>query len=76
MNKQDRVELQKASAMIDEARAIIEAIGEGEQEKFDNLTEGFQNAERGQRMEEVAGELAELAETLNEAIGTLESVQE
>ena len=45
--------------MIEEAKSIIEAVGEGEQEKFDNLTEGLQAGERGQRMEEVAGDLAD-----------------
>lgn len=76
MNKSDRVELVKAATLIDEARSIIESVGEAEQEKFDNLSEGLQAAERGQRMEEVAGELIELVCALDDALSTLEQVQE
>lgn len=76
MNKADRVELQKAITMIDEARAIVESTGEREQEKFDNLTEGLQASERGQKFEELANSLAEVADSLGEAISTIETAME
>ena len=76
MNKADRAQLAKASALIDEAKSIVEAVGEAEQEKFDNLTEGLQAAERGQKMEEVATDLAELVGTLEEAVSTIERAAE
>lgn len=76
MNKQGRAELERASKLLDEARSIIEAVGEEEQEKFDNLTEGLQAAERGQRMEEVAEVLAEQVEAIGEVLTALEEAQE
>ena len=70
MNKQRRSEIQK---IVDALSTLdIGSIGEEEQEAFDNLTEGLQAAERGQRMEEVAGTLSEAADTLADLITTLE----
>lgn len=76
MNKADRARLAAAYKLLDEAKAIIEEIGEGEQEKFDNMTEGLQASERGQRMEEVATELSDAASTLDDIMETVESAQE
>lgn len=76
MNKQGRAELDRASKLLDEARSIIETISEEEQEKFDNLTEGLQAAERGQRMEEVASTLAEQVEAIGDVMIALEEAQE
>jgi hypothetical protein len=60
MNKKDRVKLTKATTLIEQAKGIIEEIAEGEQEKFDNLTEGLQAAEGGQKMEQAASDLDRL----------------
>ena len=76
MNIKDRAELTKASVMIAEARAIIEAIAEGEQEKFDNMSEGLQASERGARMEQAASELADAVDTLDEVLTVIEQAQE
>ena len=75
MNKADRAELDKAIALIDEARGIIEEIGNGEREKFDNLSEGLQAGERGQRFEEVADSLDEVASNLEEAVSAIEDAK-
>ncbi len=48
MNKQDRKDLEKAVGFIEEAKAIIANIANSEQEKFDNLSEGLQQSEKGQ----------------------------
>ena len=47
MNRKDRKELEKALVKLGEAQEIIDAIREGEQEKFDNLPEGLQQTEKG-----------------------------
>jgi len=69
MNKADRAQLAKAAALIEEAKTIVEEVAEGEQEKFDNLTEGLQAAERGQKMEETASNLSELVNALDDRRG-------
>lgn len=72
MNKADRAELQKAINLIEEAKAIVESIGEQEQEKFDNLTEGLQASERGQKFEESASTLADIVSNLDDAISSID----
>lgn len=52
MNKQRRKELEKAVALLAEAREIIEACMDEEQEAFDNMPESIQESERGEQMEE------------------------
>lgn len=76
MNKQGRDRLARAATMIDEAKSIIEAVAEEEQEKFDNLSEGLQASERGQKMEEAASTLEDLASTLDDVLSSLGEVQE
>ncbi len=76
MNKQDRAELTRAYAMIDEAKGIVEAVAEAEQEKFDNLSEGLQASERGQRMGEVASELQDACAMLADVLASIEGAQE
>lgn len=54
MNKADRAELARAVTLIEEAKVIVETIGDAEQEKFDNMSEGLQATERGRKMEDAA----------------------
>ncbi len=76
MNKQDRAELTKAYAMIDEAKDIIEAVAAAELEKFENLSEGLQASERAQRMEEVASELQNVCDNIDDVLAAIEGAQE
>ena len=72
MNKQKRTELQ---SIIEELRASqnrIEIVMDDEQECFDNLTEGLQQTERGQRMEETVDILSSAIDSIEEAINALE----
>lgn len=57
--------IEKIKADFETAKGLIRDAAEGEQEGFDNLTEGLQAAERGQRMEEVAGELSNVADEMD-----------
>jgi exonuclease VII small subunit len=67
MNNQDRKELERAIEMISEAKSIIESIKDGEQEKFDNLSEGLQQSEKGQKFEENVSSLYEAISSLDSA---------
>lgn len=66
MNKENRSELNKAIDLINEAKAIIESVKDGEQDKFDNLSEGLQQTENGQKFEEIVS-------VLDDALNELES---
>jgi predicted ATPase len=68
MNKDDRKELQKAIDLIEEAKTIIEAISESEQEKFDNLSENLQATEKNQKLEENASSLNDEVSNLDDVI--------
>lgn len=56
---------------IENAKEEVEGLRDDEQEKFDNLPEGLQQAERGQAMEEAVGYLEEAADKLEEAAQAL-----
>jgi len=71
MNKQNRKELEHALLLIDEAKGIVEQIRDEEQEKYDNLSEGLQQSEKGQKFEANASDLDEALNNLEEAIGNV-----
>lgn len=76
MNATDRKQLDKALSMIEDARTIIEEIKDGEQYKFDNLTEGLQQTERGQKFEENVSTLDDAITELENAIDNINSATE
>jgi hypothetical protein len=54
-----------------EARELIEAVRDEEQNKFDNLPEGFQQAETGQKFEDDINSLDEIIEQIDNAVNDL-----
>jgi hypothetical protein len=76
MNNANRKELEKAIAFIEDAKGIIEQIKDEEQEKFDNLSEGLQQTERGQKFEETASVLDDAFSQLEEAIDNINTATE
>lgn len=73
MNNSDRKQLEKALALIGEAQEIIDIIKDGEQEKFDNLSIGLQQTEKGQKFEETVAALEDAFNSIDEIV---ESVTE
>lgn len=67
MNAKDRKQLQSILDKIVELKEQLEIIKESEQEKFDNLTEGLQATERGQKLEEGVEQLESAFSSLEEA---------
>lgn len=74
MNKLRRKELNRAMTMIAEARAIIEAMAEEEQEAFDNMPEGLQVSELGEKIEENASRLEDIIGYLEEQENELDEI--
>lgn len=68
MNRKDRIELNKALVLLGEAQEIIDTIKDGEQIKFDNLSEGLQQTEKGQKFEETVSILDDVWYNIDEAI--------
>lgn len=72
MNKNDRKQMNEHVELIEAALQVIREIGEAEQEKFDNLTEGLQASERGQEFEETAQNIEMAADNLQSALEELD----
>lgn len=76
MNKSDRKQLEKALELLDQVKIIIEEIRDAEQEKFDNLSEGLQQTERGQKFEQNVSNLEYAFDELESAYGNIEESME
>ena len=75
MNKKDRVHLAKAIGQLEEALSVIEDLAEAEQEKFDNMTEGLQQGERGQAIEQAAASLSDAQSDIEAALEKLGEIE-
>lgn len=76
MNNKTRKKIGKIFDDISYLRCELDEIVEEERCKFDNLTEGLQASEMGQRMEESADELDDAISSIDDALSTLESLMD
>lgn len=74
MNARRRKELKKAMELIEQAYSIIETVKEEEIEAYDNLPEGLQNTEQGQRMDEIVFDLEDIVGSLEEHTESLDQI--
>lgn len=74
MNAARRKELNKAIDLIEQAKEIISAVAEEEREAYDNLPEGLQESEMGEKMNEIADDLEYV--DLDEVIDTIQEIIE
>lgn len=66
MNNQRRKEIQKAIALLDQAREILEIVKEEEEQCFDNMPENLQYSKKGEKIEENIYTLEEFIDTLQD----------
>ena len=76
MNRDRRKRLQAICDILGEQLAALEEIRDEEQESFDNLPESLQYGERGQAMEESAGDLDSACSDLESLRDTLVEILE
>lgn len=74
MNAARRKELRKAIDLIEQAKEIISAVAEEEREAYDNLPEGLQESEMGEKMNEIADDLEYV--DLDEVVDTIQEIIE
>lgn len=74
MNKQNRKDLQGFVDSLDEIKCAIEQMQCDEEEKFDNLPEGIQESERGDKFQEAIENLESSASSIEEAIDYLNEI--
>ena len=72
MNKTRRKAIAEVRDILESANSNLEVIRDEEQESFDNLPEGIQVSERGEKMSECIEYLEEAIENLGEAIDNLD----
>jgi ABC-type transporter Mla subunit MlaD len=66
--------VQEALSKLDGLSGDLETARDEEQESFDNLPEGLQQAERGQSMEAAVSAMDQALGALEEAVGNLDEV--
>lgn len=71
MNRIRRKELQKAIDLLEQAKVIIEACRDEEQDAYDNLPESLQYSERGEDMEGFVYEMEDAMDSIDSAIDTI-----
>ena len=76
MNAARRKAISEAIALIDQAHDLVENVANEERESFDNLPEGLQESERGERMDEIASALEEAYMTLTDVVDQLTDAAE
>lgn len=67
MNKERRKRLGIAFDKVSEAKEILEAVKGEEEETYENLPENFQNADRGEEMQQYVEMLEEAFNYLDDA---------
>lgn len=75
MNAKRRKEIDRAAELIEQAQQILAVAAEEEQDYFDNMPEAFQDGEKGERANEAAEALEEVATNMADAMETLEEAK-
>lgn len=75
MNADGRKEIAEWVKVLESMKEDITVLGEEECEKFENLSEGLQQAEKGQAMEAAGDSLSSAADSIDEAIGHLAEIE-
>lgn len=68
--------LNDTTAKVDEAKELTTNVAGEERESFDNMPEGLQESERGQRIEECADELEDIECELDDILSNIEDLIE
>ena len=71
MNTQRRKTLARITAELESSAAALEEVMDDEREAYDNMPEGLQETERGQRLDQNADELEDVIDILREAVDAI-----
>lgn len=72
MNNDKRKRIDQATALIEEARSIIEEIAQEESEAYENMPENLQYSDRGELIQEAINNLEYADSSFDELLGYLE----
>jgi hypothetical protein len=74
MNAQGRKEIAKYIASLKEIKSKLESMKDDEEEKYDNMPEGLQDSERGEKMQESIDALDNACTCLEDTIDSLNEI--
>lgn len=74
MNDERRKLIAEAIDHVEQAKNLLDAAKEEEQECLDNLPEGIRYSERGETMEENVSTLESAVDALDEAVSGLDEI--
>lgn len=76
MNKERRKEIARAQAMLEEAKSILEACRDEEQDYYDSMPESFRGGQKGDdaqtaidALEEAASQLDDVSQSIADLAG-------
>jgi flagellar biosynthesis chaperone FliJ len=76
MNQKRRESISKISNALDDLKCQLETLLEEEQEYYDNMPEGFQNADKGEAAQSAISALEYAVSNLEDTVGNLEEASE
>lgn len=76
MNKEGRTKLDTAITKLEDVYAVIEELQSEEQDKYDNLSEGLQASERGEKFQENSDNLSAAIDALDSAKSSVQEAIE
>lgn len=76
MNNERRKEIDKARALLEEAKEILDQCASDERDYYDNMPENMQSGEKGQKAEEAADALEEASGEIDNILGNLDTATE
>ena len=76
MNKQRRTEIEAVLNELADLRSRIESIQSDEQDAYDNMPEGLQQSERGQKAEEACSRLEDAVTAIEDIESALNDAME
>lgn len=74
MNNERRKVINKIIDKLEEVKSELESCADWEQEAYDNLPEGIQESERGDRMQENVDCLYDVTESISDLIDQLDDI--
>lgn len=74
MNKGQRKVLDEVYKALEEAQQVCSDMACEERDKFDNLSEGLQQSERGELLEQAADALETAEQSLGDVLSSLDEV--
>jgi RNA polymerase-binding transcription factor DksA len=76
MNKGDRKKLNDLYSRLEALKSELDDLATAEQDKFDNMPDGLQQTESGQKIETAATAMRESCDSVESALDSIDNVKD